>query len=115
MMHPNPQTPQLSTPSVPRVEQSTKTIRKNITKKHRTKFHTTAPADNTRLRTQEAEAPPASRTRPRTQLTRLENKTQTEQASTVDATIAQLENDFQQALVFMDKDTGKILSYRKLM
>ena len=106
MTHPNHQVPQLSTPSVPRVEQSTKTNRKHRTKKHKTKFHTIAPAHNTRSRTQAAEATPASSTRERTQLTRL---------STVDATIAQLENDVHQALAVMDTDTIKLLSHRKLM
>ena len=97
------------------MDQSTKTNHKHITKKHTTKFHTTAPAHNTRLRTQAAEVPPASRTRARNQLTKLENKTHTGHASTVDAAILQMENDVHQALTVMDTDTGKLLSYRKLM
>ena len=115
MTRPNPQVPQLSTPSAPRVENSTKTNRKHRTKKHKTKFHTKTPAHNTRLWTQASEAPPASRTRACTQLKRLENKTQTGHASTVNASIAQLENGVHQALAVMDKDTGKLLSYRQLM
>ena len=115
MAHTDIQVPRLSTPSVPRVEHSTKTIRKHRTNKHRNNFHTTSPAHNTRSRTQADEAPPVSRTRARTQLTILENKIQTGQAYTVDAAIAQLENDYNQVLAIMDKDTGKLLSYRQLM
>ena len=111
----NPQGPQLSTPSVPRADQSTKTNHKHRTKRHRTKFQTTAPAHNTRLRTQAAKAPPVRRTRARTQLTKSENKTQTGHASTVDAAILQLEKDVHQALAVMETDTGKLLSYRQLM
>ena len=70
MTPPNPQVPQLSTPSVPKVDQSTKTKHKHRTMKHKTKFHTTTPAHNTISGTQAAEAPPASRTRANTQLKR---------------------------------------------
>ena len=70
MTTPNPQVPQLSTPSVPKVDQSTKTKHKHRTMKHKTKFHTTTPAHNTISGTQAAEAPPASRTRANTQLKR---------------------------------------------
>ena len=45
----------------------------------------------------------------------MENEKQTGQASTVDATVAHMENDVHQALAFMDTDTGKLLSYRQLM
>ena len=45
----------------------------------------------------------------------MENKTKTGQESTVDATIAQLENDVHQALAVMDTDTGKLLSCRQPM
>ena len=76
----NPQVPQLSTPSVLRVDHSTKTKHKHQTKKHKTKFHTRAPAHNTISQTEATG--PASRTRARTQLTKLENKTQTGRAST---------------------------------
>ena len=115
MTQPNPQVPPLFTPSVPRAEQSTKTKRKHRTKKHKTTFHTTAPAHNTRSRTNTAETLPASRTIARTQLSRLENKTQKVQSSTLYATIAQLEDDVHQALAVMDTDTGKLLSYRQIM
>ena len=114
-MSPNLQLPSLSTPSVLRVNQSTKTTHKHQTKKHNNKLQATAPAHNTRSKTQADKAPPAIKTRARTQLTKLENKTQTGHASTVDATIAQLGNDVHQALVVMDTDTGKLLSYRQLM
>ena len=113
MTPPNPQVPRLSTPSVPRVDHSTETKHKHWTKKHKTKFHTTAPAHNTRLRAQATE--PEIRTRARTQLTKLENKTQTGHASTVDSAISQLENDVHQDLAVIDTDTGKIISYRQLM
>ena len=36
-------------------------------------------------------------------------------ASTVETTIAQLENDVHQALAVMDADTGELLNYIKLM
>ena len=48
-------------------------------------------------------------------MTKLENKTQTGNASTVDAAIAQLESEVHQTLAVMDTDTGKLLSYRQLM
>ena len=48
-------------------------------------------------------------------MTKLENKTQTGHASTVDADISKLENDVHQALAVMDTDTSKLLSYRQLM
>ena len=47
MTQPNPQLPTLSTPSVTRVEHSTKAKRKQKTRKHKAKFHTTAPVHNT--------------------------------------------------------------------
>ena len=72
MTPPNPQVPQLSTPSFLRVDQSTKTNHKHWTKKRKTKFHTTAPAHNRRSQTQET-GPPI-RTRECTQLTILEGK-----------------------------------------
>ena len=114
MNPPNLQLSSLSTPSVPRVEKFKKQ-RKHRTKKHKTTFHTTAPAHNTRSQTQSAETPPASRIIACTQLARLENKTQKGQASTVETTIAQLENDIHQDLAVMDTDTGKLLNYRQLM
>ena len=115
MTPPNPQVPQLSTPSVLRVDQSTTKTHRHQTKKHKNTFQATAPAHNTISWTQAAKAPPESRTRARSQLTKLENKTQTGHASTLDAAIAQLENDIRQALAVMDIDTGKLLSYRQLM
>ena len=48
-------------------------------------------------------------------MTKIKNKTQTGHSSTVDADIAQLENDVHQALEVIDTDTGNILSYRQLM
>ena len=45
------QIPQLSTPSLPRVDHSTKTKLKNLTRNHKTKLHTSAPAHNRRSRT----------------------------------------------------------------
>ena len=113
MKPPNAQVPQLYTPSVPRVDQSTKTKHKHQTKKHKTKFTTTAPAHNTRSQTQATV--PACRRRARTQLTKIKNKTQTGHASTVYADIAQMENDVNQALLVIDTDTGKLLSYIQLM
>ena len=102
MTPPNPQVPQVSTPPVPRVDQSKKTTYSHRTKKHKNKFQPAAPAHNTRSRTQAAEAPPAIRTRACTQLTKLENKTKTGHASTVDAEISQLQNEFHQDLAVMD-------------
>ena len=95
------------------MDQSTKTKHKHRTKKHKTKFHTTSPAHNTRSRTQATG--PASRTRAHTQLTKIRNRTQTGHSGTVYASISQLENDFHQALAIMDTETGKLLSYRQLM
>ena len=115
MTPPNPQVFQLSKPSVPRVDQIKKINHKHRTKKHKTEFHTTSPQHNTRSQTQVAEAPPSIRTRAHTQLTKLENKTQTGHASTVDSAISQLENDVHQDLAVIDTDTGKIISYRQLM
>ena len=114
MTPPNPQVPQLSTPSAPMVDQSTRKNHKHRTKKHKTRFHTTAPLHNTISRTQAAKAPPVSRTRARTQLTKWENKTQTGHTSKVDAAISQLENNFHQYFAVMDTYTGKLLSYRQL-
>ena len=99
MTPPIHQIPQLFTPSLPRVYQSTKTNHKHWTKKHKTKLHTSAPAHNTRSRTQATG--PAIRTRARTKLTKIKSITQTWHVATVDAAIAQLENDFHQALVVM--------------
>ena len=56
-----------------------------------------------------------SRKRAHTQLTILENKTQIGQASTFDATIAQMEIDVHQYLAVMDTNTSKLPSYRQLM
>ena len=78
-------------------------------------IHTTAPAHNTRSQTQKVEKPPSIRTRVRTQITRMENNKQKDQASKVETTIAQLENHVQQVLGVMDSDTGNILNYRQLM
>ena len=114
MPPPNLQVPELSKPSITRVDQPTKTNHKYRTKKHKTEFHTTAPAHKTRLRTHAAEAPPVIRTRERTQLTKLENKKQTGHASTLDVAMVQLENDVHQALEVMETYNGKLLSYRKL-
>ena len=74
MTLPSPQVPQLSTPSVLRVDQSTKTNHKHRTKKHKNNFQATGPEHNTISQTQAAEAPPESRKRARTQLTKLEKK-----------------------------------------
>ena len=115
MTPPNPQMPQVSTPPVPKGGQSTKTIHKHQTKKHKNKFQPKAPAHNKISRTQAAEAPPASRTIARTQLKKLENKTLTGYASTVYAAIAQLENNAHQALAVMNTNNDKLLSYRQLM
>ena len=115
MTQPNPQLPTLSTPSVTRVEQSTKAKRKHITKNHKSMFNTTEPAHNKKYRTQEAETTPAGRTRAYTQLTRMENKTHKGQVPKSKITIAQLRNDVHQALAVMDTDTGKLLNYRQLM
>ena len=78
-------------------------------------INTTAPAHNTRSQTHKTKTPPASRTRARTKLTRMENKTRKGQASTLEITISQLENNGHQALAVMDTDTGKILNYRQLI
>ena len=78
-------------------------------------MHTTAPAHNTRSQTQKVEKPPSIRTRVRTQITRMENNKQKDQASKVETTIVQLENHVQQVLGVMDSDTGNILNYRQLM
>ena len=59
------QIPQLSTPSLPRVDCYTKTKHNPQTKKHETKLHTLAPSHNTRFRTQATG--PTSRTRSRIQ------------------------------------------------
>ena len=107
------QIPQLSTPSLPRADHSTKTKHKHQTQKHKTKLHTSAPAHNTRSLTQVTG--PARRTRARTQLTKINISTQTGRAATVDEAIAQLEKDVHQDLADMDTDTGKLLSYRQLM
>ena len=114
-MSPNLQLPSLSTPSVLRVKQSTKTKRKHITKKNKTMFHTTAPAHNIISRTQAAQTQPTSRTSARTQLARLENKTQKVKASTVETTIAKLENGIHQALAVMNTYTRNLLKYRQLI
>ena len=45
----------------------------------------------------------------------MKNKTHKGQASKLETTIAQLENDAHQALAVMDTDTRKILNYRQLM
>ena len=45
----------------------------------------------------------------------MENKTQKGQASKVETTISQLENDVHQDLAVMDKETRKLLNYRQLM
>ena len=76
-------------------------------------MHTSAPSYNTRYHTQETR--PARRTRARTQATNIRSTTQTGRVATVDADIAQLENDVHQALAVMDMDTGKLISYRQLM
>ena len=107
------QIPQLSTPSLPRVDHSTKTIHRHRTQKHKTKLHTSAPAHNTRLRTHATG--PAIRTRALTQSTKTKSITQTGRAETVEAAISQPENDVHQDLAVMDIDTGKLLSYRQLM
>ena len=75
----------------------------------------TAPAYNTRSRTQKSETPPAIRTRSCTWLTRMENKTRKGQPSTVETTIAQLENDIHQALVVINTDNRKLLNCGELM
>ena len=48
MTPPIPQIPHLTTPSLTRVDHSTKIKQKHRTKKHKTKLHTSAPAHNTR-------------------------------------------------------------------
>ena len=105
------QIPQLSTPSLPRVDHSTTTKHRQRTKNHKTKLNTTAPAHNTRLHTHATG--PAIRTRARIQLTKI--ITQTVRAATVEAAMAQLENDVHQALAVIDTYNGKLFSYRKLM
>ena len=74
MTPPNSQVTQLSAPSVPRVDESTKTNHKHRTKKHKNNFQATGPEHNTIAQTQAAEAPPESRKRARTHLTKLEKK-----------------------------------------
>ena len=69
---PNPQVPQLSTPPVPSVDQSTKTTQRQRTKKHKNKFQPTAPAHNTRSRIQATV--PASRTNAHTLLKKIKTK-----------------------------------------
>ena len=87
----------------------------NTEKKAKTRFHTTVPVHNKISRTQTAATPSAIRIRARTRLTRTENKTHKGQASKVETTTAQLENDVYEALEVMDTDTGKLLNYRQLM
>ena len=112
MTQPNPQLPKISTPSVPRLEQSTKVKRKHRNKRHKSTFNTTSPVHNKISRTQTAATPSAIRIRARTRLTRTENKTHKGQASKVETTTAQLENDVYEALEVMDTDTRKLLNYR---
>ena len=76
---------------------------------------TTAPAHNTRPWTQKSETPPFSRTRSRTRIIIMANEKRKGQASKVETTITQLENDFHQVLAVMDTDTSKLLNYRQLM
>ena len=106
---------EVSTPVVTRVEQSTVAkhkIRKNM---HKHVISTTAPAHNTRSRTQQAETTPSRRTRACTWIAIMANKKQTGRASAVETTIPQLENDVHQVLAVMDADTGNLLNYRQLM
>ena len=107
------QIPQLSTPSLPRVDHFTRTKHRHQTNKYKINLHTKAPAHNTRSRTQATGA--ASRKIARTQSTKTKSITQTGRAATVESAISQLENDVYQALVAMDADTRKPLSYRQLM
>ena len=113
MMSKLSQIPQLSTPSLPRVDQFTTTKHRHQTKNHKTKLHTSAPAHNTILCTQANG--PASRTKAHTQSTKIKSITKAVNAATVEAAIAQLENDVHQYLAVMDTDTGKLLNYRQLM
>ena len=106
------QIPQLSTPSLPRVDHSTKK-NKHQTKKYKTKLNTSTPAHNTRSLTQATG--PVSRKRARIQLKKIKNSTHIGRAATVNASIAQLENEVHQSLAVMDTDTGKIISYKQLM
>ena len=112
---PTPQLTARSTPAVPRVEQSTVAKHKKIKKRHKTMMNTTTLAHNTRYRTQKDKTPPARMTRARTRITIRENKKQKGQASKVETTISQFENNVQQALVVMDTETDKFLNYRQLM
>ena len=82
---------------------------------HKHVISTTAPAHNTRSRTQQAETTPSIRSRARTQITILANKKQMGQASAVETTISQLENYVHEVLAVMDADTGNLLNYRQLM
>ena len=129
MTHPNQQFSTVSTPVVPRVEQSTaakQKIRKDNHMAKKAAISTTALEHSTRSRTQKTETPPSIRTRANISLTRIENKKLTGRASSVDAKtkrhmqqitnhIAQLDNDFHKALAVMDEYTGNILNYRQLM
>ena len=82
---------------------------------HKHVISTTAPAHNTRSRTQQAETTPSIRTRVRTRITIMANKKQTRRASAVETTIPQLENNVHQVLAVMDADTGNLLNYRQSM
>ena len=115
MTQPNQQLSAISTPVVPRVEQSTAAkhkIRKNI---HKPTISTTSQAQNTRSRTHREKIPPSRRIKAHTRITRMVNKKQTDQSSTEETTITQLENYVHQALAAMDEDTVKLLNYRQLM
>ena len=82
---------------------------------HKHVISTTAPAQNTIYRTQQAETTPSIRSRARTQITIMANKKQMGQASAVETTIPQLENYVHEVLAVMDADTGNLLNYRQLM
>ena len=103
---------QLSTPSLPRVDHSTKTKHRHQTKKYKTKLHTSAPA-HIKISCTQATGP-AIRTRAPTQSTKAKSITQTGRASTVEAARSQLENEVHQALADMDTDTRELLSYIQL-
>ena len=112
---PTQQLPTMSTPEVPREEQSTIAKHKHRKKRHTPMMNTTSPENNTRSRTQKAETPSASRTRTRTRVTMMENNKKKGQASRVETTISQLKNDAHQELAPMDTDNSKLLNYRQLM
>ena len=80
MTQPTQQLSTISTPVVPRVEHSTVAKHKNRKKRHKPMMNETAPAHNTRTRTQKSKTPPYISTISRTQITIMANKKQKVQA-----------------------------------